>query len=162
MNFLKLTLLIPLLFLQFEGVAQSPSLEDSWDLARSRYEQKDFASFFAIAQWVRVRFKSQMNQDQRDQWVALELMGLSHHCSWQDIQNLISSIQPLGPLASEAIKYIEMKSGYESFKNDPSSNDLSMTEKFEKRRSQWKISYPQFLKVKDPQNLRVEVRSRCE
>lgn len=162
MKILKVILFCLILIASLQSLASSPTPSESWDLARTRYQEKDFASFFAIAQWVRARYEKQMSESEMDQWLALELMGLSHHCSWQEIQSLVLAHQPLGALSSEAMKYIELKSEYQRFKNDPSSGDLTLTEKFKKRRSQWKISYEQFKQVSDPKNLRVEVASRCE
>ena len=83
------------------------------DDARASYANGEFESFFGLAQWARLAQPPDVSENDRDQLLALELMGLARHCQWGPVTRLKAEIE--GPFALKAFELIAVKSEYRRF-----------------------------------------------
>ncbi len=149
------------LVLSWTASGLTANTSDLLDLAREKYRTEQFSSFFALARWVRLRNWESLPIEQQDHWLALELMALARHCRWQEVDQLSRAVETPLKRTKKALALISVKQGFKQFKSDPTQQNLPIWRHIEQRRSHWKSSNADFLKLENPVNLRVKVDSHC-
>lgn len=146
---------LALIFIFAGASAHGTVLDD----ARSSYANGEFESFFGLAQWARLAQPQELSESDRDQLLALELMGLARHCQWEPITRLKNEID--GPFALKAFELIAVKSEYRRFAADPRNRRLSMSNRVVHSREHWGVDSKEAKRISAPVNLKAKVRSLC-
>lgn len=125
--------------------------------AQQLYRQGDFSAYFGLVQWIRTNKWSELENEERDHWLALELMALARHCRWSEIQRF----KPEGAWSQKALDLISVKQEYKNFLSDPQAQRLKFSQQIIQAQSHWHLNSKQMAQLSTPQNLRVPVRSQC-
>lgn len=131
--------------------------QDLFAQAQSNYREGQFDRLFGLIRWSRghIDFSSQ----EKDRWLALELMALARHCRWLDIYSRETLVK--GPLAKKAMEVIRLKEEYKKFSTDPDLPHLSVEKRLASMQEHWRINDLELRKIKSPKYIRLHVESQC-
>lgn len=138
---------------------------------KSHYRNQDWSAFFAAVMYFRLHRaqnpSSSAMKPFRDNYLALELLGLSKHCRWDLIvglkkAELSEEILKELPQTSRALDFISLKRELPIPEVDKEQEVLSALEVLKSKRDQWPMRFQKLAEAKSPKGFQLNVESKCE